>query len=124
MARNVIVMGKKITLPKITVCIIFSVVLSLLFLSGCTQQPNNPELNTVLMENSLFNPGTLTITNGTTVTWINNDDVDHNVVSEDGLFSSGVLSKGQTFTYTFTLQGTYDYSCSIHPSMRGTIIVL
>ena len=72
-----------------------------------------------------FNPGTITIKTGETVVWTNNDGAPHTVTATSGpeMFDSGTLSKGQTFSQTFTTPGTYEYKCSIHPSMQGTIIV-
>ncbi len=116
-------MWKKPITTKINILILVSVATPILFLAGCTQQPTNQGENTVSIQNLAFNPSTLTVSNGTTVTWTNNDNVGHTVIEANGLFSSGTLAKGQTFTYTFTTKGTYAYSCSIHPSMRGTIIV-
>lgn len=116
-------MRKKPNPTVFTIFIIISIVAGVSVLSGCNQQPTTPGLNTVTIDNLAFNPNTLTISNGTTITWKNNENVGHNVVADNGLFSSGILSKGQNFSYTFTSSGTYNYSCSIHPSMRGKIIV-
>ena len=116
-------MRKKLQTTKINVLVLISAIVPFFLLSGCTQQPTNPETNTVSIENLAFKPNTLTVSNGTTITWVNNDNVDHTVIEESSLFSSGMLTKGETFTYTFTVQGTYNYSYSIHPNMRGTIIV-
>jgi len=77
--------------------------------------------NTVDIRNFAFNPATLTVKVGTTVTWINNDSVTHAIKSDT--FNSGNLAKGQTDQYTFNNRGTFDYSCRIHPSMKGQIIV-
>jgi len=114
---------KTLNTSKINDLIILSVIISVIFLPGCTQQPVTPGENTVLIENLAFKPSSLTIENGTTVTWINNDGVDHTVVEGNELFSSGTLTNGQNFSYTFTTTGTYNYFCSIHPDMRGNIIV-
>lgn len=108
---------------KIAVLLCSSTLVPILLLSGCTQQQTNPGTNTVTIANYAFNPSTLTVSNGTTVTWINNDNTAHTVTSAQGLFHSGPLNKGQNFTYTFTTPGTYNYSCSIHTSMKGAIIV-
>ena len=59
-----------------------------------------------------------------TVTWINNDNMPHTVTSTNGIFDSGNLEAGQSFTYTFTKPGTYSYVCSYHSWMKGTVIVL
>jgi plastocyanin len=68
----------------------------------------------------------LTVKTGTVVTWVNQDGVSHTITSDTGspvAFSSDSLSNGASYTFTFTLPGTYTYHCSIHPSMKGTIIV-
>lgn len=68
-----------------------------------------------------FNPSTITIPAGTTVIWTQMDSTDHTVTGSG--FDSGTLSQGQTFRRTFYDAGTYSYSCSIHPTMIGTVIV-
>jgi plastocyanin len=71
-----------------------------------------------------FNPPTLTIKEGTTVTWTNQDAVVHTVTSDTGVFDSGDLAQGATFSYTFTTAGTYVYHCLPHHArMEGTITV-
>ena len=78
----------------------------------------------VTIDNFSFSPNTLTLTVGTTVTWINHDNVPHVVSSADNQFKkSTVLKTGQTFSHTFMATGTYSYFCSIHPRMTGKIIV-
>lgn len=77
--------------------------------------------NAVDIQNFSFTPSTLTIKKGTTVTWTNNDSTPHQIKS--ATFNSGQLSKGQTFSFTFADAGTFAYSCAIHPSMTGTIVV-
>lgn len=71
--------------------------------------------------NFTFNPVTLTIKRGTTVTWTNNDLMSHQVKSD--LFNSDILTKGKSFSFTFNDAGTINYYCSIHASMTGQIIV-
>jgi len=70
-----------------------------------------------------FVPQTLRVATGTKVTWTNNDSVNHTITSNDNLFESGTISKGATFSFTFTQSGTFEYHCKIHPSMTGKIIV-
>jgi PGF-CTERM protein len=76
------------------------------------------------IEGFAFQPATLTVLPGTTVTWTNQDNAPHTVTSTDGKFDSGSLSKGQEFNFNFTQPGVYDYYCKIHPSMRGRIEVI
>jgi len=78
---------------------------------------------TVDLSNTQFNPSTLTVVKGTTVTWSNDDPFSHTVTSSSGAFDSGTLKADGTYSYTFTTAGTYEYACTIHPSMKGTIIV-
>ncbi|WP_102418721.1 MULTISPECIES: cupredoxin family copper-binding protein [unclassified Mycobacterium] len=70
-----------------------------------------------------FAPATLTVAAGTTVTWTNRDEEPHTVVASDGSFHSPGMGTGATFTHTFSAPGTFDYVCSIHPMMRGTVVV-
>ncbi len=85
-----------------------------------TQQATNVE-----MMGYAFQPATLTISTGDTVTWTNHDTAPHNVVVTDGpeKFTSPTLQKGQTYSYTFTKPGTYSYYCSIHPDMKASVTV-
>jgi plastocyanin len=69
-----------------------------------------------------FNPGSITVKAGTTVTWTNTG-VTHTVTSNTGLFDSGHLGSGGTFTFTFSKAGTYAYHCAIHSAMKGEVTV-
>ena len=77
----------------------------------------------IKIDNFSFAPGTFTVAVGTTVTWINHDDIPHTVVSTDGVFKSKVLDTDEKFSYTFSKAGSYPYFCSIHPKMTGSIVV-
>jgi len=82
--------------------------------------------NTVVIKNFAFDPSQLTVKTGTVVKWVNQDGAPHTIVSDTGspaAFSSDSLSSGASYTFTFTQPGTYTYHCSIHPSMKGTIMV-
>jgi plastocyanin len=70
-----------------------------------------------------FVPVTLTVTAGTTVTWTNHDEEPHTVAASDGSFHSPGMGTGATFSHTFSTAGTFDYVCSIHPMMHGTVVV-
>lgn len=70
-----------------------------------------------------FDPETVTIDVGDTVTWTNEDDVAHTVTADDDSFDSGALSPGNSETVTFATAGTYAYHCTIHSSMTGTVVV-
>jgi len=77
----------------------------------------------VVMESFAFTPAELTVPVGATVTWRNRHGANHDVVADDGTFASPLFGTGESWSFTFTEPGTYPYICSIHPSMRGTIIV-
>jgi len=70
-----------------------------------------------------FIPQRITVKAGTTVTWINEDDVPHTVASSSKLFKSKALDTGDKFSFTFTTPGTYAYICSVHPYMTGAVVV-
>ena len=79
--------------------------------------------HTVYIQNFHFNPQSVTISIGDKVIWTNFDGAQHQVVSDTGVFDSGLMPQGQTFEYVFSAAGTYNYHCSVHPSMTGTIVV-
>jgi plastocyanin len=70
-----------------------------------------------------FDPGSVTIDAGSTVTWTNTGNATHTVTSDDGAFDSGNLASGDSYSFTFDTPGTYNYHCAIHPNMTGTIVV-
>jgi plastocyanin len=73
--------------------------------------------------NFRFSPATLRIPSDTKVTWINRDRTFHTVTSDNGIFSSGNLAKGWTFSHTFESEGTYEYHCETHSYMKGKVVV-
>lgn len=77
----------------------------------------------VRIENFTFSPEVVTVAPGTTVTWINGDDIPHTVVSPSGQFRSKTLDTEDLYTFTFIAQGEYPYFCSLHPHMTGKVIV-
>ncbi|MEV6740819.1 cupredoxin family copper-binding protein [Streptomyces sp. NPDC051104] len=79
----------------------------------------------VTMANFAYSPATLTVGEGTTVSWTNNDATPHTVTSSgSGPLNSGTLNKGGSYNYTFNTPGTYAYYCTIHPFMHGTVVVM
>lgn len=77
----------------------------------------------VSIQDFAFVEGAIEIPVGTTVTWTNNDTAPHTATSTDGVFNSGRLDQGQTFSFTFTEPGTFAYFCEFHPGMQATITV-
>lgn len=79
---------------------------------------------TITIDNLAYSPQALSVPVGTQVVWSNNDSTPHTVTSPNGTpLNSGTLSPGRNYRYTFTQPGTYTYTCTIHPSMTGTITV-
>jgi plastocyanin len=70
-----------------------------------------------------FAPQRITVKAGTTVTWINDDDIPHTVASNSKLFKSKTLDTKDKFSFTFMTPGAYEYFCSLHPHMTGAIVV-
>ena len=93
--------------------------------TATSSNQNNPveniPANTVIINNFAFQPATLMVKSGTTVTWENQDSVGHNIKSDT--FNSQILQTGDKFQFTFNTKGTFNYSCGIHPSMTAVIVV-
>ena len=96
-------------------CLLAAVVL----LSGAVRAQDA----TAKIDNFTFAPARLTVKAGTTVTWRNEDDIPHTVTSAARLFKSKALDTDDSFSFTFTEPGTYQYFCSLHPRMTATIVV-
>lgn len=90
---------------------------------GALATPAAAEEVTVSIDNFTFTPAEVTVTPGTTVTWINNDDIPHTVVDKKQAFRSKALDTEGKFSFTFTNAGDYSYFCSLHPHMVGKVIV-
>ena len=75
------------------------------------------------IENFTFDQQRITIKVGTTVTWVNDDDIPNTATSTNKLFNSKVLDTNDKFSFTFTTPGTYEYFCALHPHMKGSIVV-
>jgi plastocyanin len=79
--------------------------------------------NEVSIMSSSFSPKILTVSVNTTVKWTNSDGIAHTVTSDNAVWNSGNISAAGTFSFTFTATGTFNYHCTFHPSMTGTVIV-
>jgi plastocyanin len=77
----------------------------------------------VQIDQFAFAPQRVTVKAGTTVTWINDDDIPHTIASSSKSFKSNALDTKDKFSFTFTTPGTHEYFCSLHPHMTGTIVV-
>lgn len=77
----------------------------------------------VVMKGFAFDPASVTIKAGQSVTWTNEDSATHTVVGDNNEFESGNLANGADFSFAFEKAGTYTYHCGVHPSMKGTVVV-
>jgi plastocyanin len=82
-----------------------------------------PQSVQVIMTDRSYDPKEVTVNVGDTITWVNEDAPQHDVVADNGEFKSELFDSGGTFSFTFAEAGTYPYHCSIHPGMVGTVIV-
>ena len=95
-------------------------VVAAILLPATTARADDMEVH---IDNFVFQPAELKIKLGTTVTWINRDDIPHTVVQTEKRFRSPVLDTDQQFSHRFTEPGSYPYFCSLHPKMTGKLIV-
>jgi plastocyanin len=118
---------KKLLIPKNKALICLGIVLTIFIISdSCSKSSTdtgNPGANEVWLQNMAFTPSSITVPVGTTIKWINKDNVTHNVTSNTAVFSSGPMGNGAIFTFQFSTAGSFPYTCTIHPSMTGIVIV-
>lgn len=92
--------------------------------SSTSSTPTQTAGNAVTVAGIQFVPATLNITAGSKVTWTWSGSIPHNVVADDGSFTSGAANASGTFEHTFATAGTFTYVCEVHkPGMKGTIVV-
>jgi plastocyanin len=88
-----------------------------------TKEPP-PRPGNVIIQNFAFSPAELIVKKGVEVVWTNAEEAPHTITSDWGTeLNSGTLSTGQTYTHAFEQAGAYSYHCSLHPTMKGKIIV-
>ncbi len=110
---------------------LFVVLVVAVFAAGCgggtsgttTTAAGGASGGQVVMKSFAFDPASVTVKVGDSVTWTNNDSATHTVTADNGEFKSSDIAPGATFTQKFDKAGTYPYHCSIHPSMKGTVVV-
>jgi plastocyanin len=92
---------------------------------GYTQQVAAAGPTEIGINNFTFVPGAVNVPVGTTVTWVNHDEEPHTIVNRGAtrLFKSAALDTDDKFSFKFEQPGTYEYFCSVHPNMQGTIVV-
>jgi plastocyanin len=90
--------------------------------AGTPQPLSQGKIVDVTIQNFAFNPPSIEVSAGDTVRWTNLDSTEHTVNGHT--FGSGMIPKGQNYEFLFSTPGVYDYDCSIHPSMKGTVTVV
>lgn len=97
--------------------------------SDSRTKTNSPQAaNAVVIQDYKFSPSPITVKKGTTVTWTNQDTARHSVEMDKGQPAGGptdspLFGKGETYSFTFNTVGTFNYHCSPHPYMKGTVVV-
>jgi len=110
-------------LRALSVAVLFAALASTPCLAEDSNSAGTGPVASVSMDHNTFIPSEITVAPGTTVTWVNNETMPHTVVDPSKGFRSKTLVKDARFSFTFTTPGDYDYSCSIHPNMKGKVIV-
>lgn len=91
--------------------------------AGDTASPTEVGGSEIIVDNFAFAPERITVMAGTKVTWINRDEAPHTAVSVTRSFRSPPLDTGDAFSFAFAVPGVYDYFCTLHPQMKGSIVV-
>src|SRR5947199_4920272 len=85
--------------------------------------PASAATTAVQIKSTGFAPAAVTINENDAVKWTNTDTKNHQVVANNGSFSSGILAPGKSYTFTFKNGGTYRYHDGLHPTLKGTVTV-
>jgi plastocyanin len=116
--------------PGVLIAVLLVILVVAVFAAGCggsktttTAAGGGAGGPQVVMKGFAFDPASITVKVGDTVTWTNNDSAAHAPTGDNGEFSSSGVASGATYTFKFDKAGTYPYHCSIHPSMKGTVVV-
>ena len=95
----------------------------LAFGTVAAQDATKKDANEITIDNFTFTPKELTVAVGTTVKWVNHDDIPHTIVEKKTTFRSKALDTDDSYSFTFTSAGTFDYFCGLHPHMVGQVSV-
>jgi plastocyanin len=106
-----------------TGAVVLAFVAGLAFPGAALAQEAPPDPNTVPMQGNLFVPAEKSVVAGTTITWVNLDGEDHDVITNDLTIISPLVKPGESWSFTFDTPGTYTYLCDLHTGMEGVINV-
>jgi plastocyanin len=118
--------GMKKNVRKIIGSMLILAILPAFILSSCEDSKDDDAVlgpNEVAIQSNAFTPLIITVPVNTTIIWTNKDANSHTVTSNDNSFDSGNITTNGTYSHQFTSAGTYQYHCSIHSNMTGTVIV-
>jgi len=107
----------------VVVAMLLGPIVGALLAFGTVAAEEAKEANVVTIDNFTFTPPELTVPAGTTVKWVNHDDIPHSVVDKTKAFRSKALDTDDAYSFTFASAGTFDYFCGLHPHMVAKIIV-
>lgn len=108
----------------LTILIVFNFCLAAWGGDAATVAASGDKTNKIEIKDFMFNPQKITVKSGEKITWINHDEEPHTVVSVGKKFpKSSALDTDQEYSITAGAPGTYEYFCSVHPKMTGTIVV-
>ena len=118
-------MNKRLMYTVIGIIIVLVLAIGGYFAFSNKSNTNNNAIptGTVVISQEVFDPGTITISKGDSVTWENKDSIDHTVVADDGSFDLGTVAGGASVKHIFSQTGTFKYHCSIHTFMKGSVVV-
>ena len=89
---------------------------------ACAALPAFAASHTIVMDGTAFTPATATVQRGDRVTWVNRDPFPHTATAS-GAFDSGSVADGASWTWVADKTGTFDYVCTLHPTMKGRLVV-
>ena len=107
----------------VTVAMLVGPIVGALLAFGTVAAEETKDANVVTIDNFTFTPPELTVAVGTTVKWVNHDDIPHSVVDGNKAFRSKALDTDDAYSFTFVSAGTFSYFCGLHPHMQGKIVV-
>jgi plastocyanin len=113
---------KKVLTILLAVLFVVSLTAVVTSTQGKDRVSSNGKIVDVAIQSFAFNPTIVKISSGSAVRWTNMDSADHTV--DGAIFTSGIISKGQNYKFQFTEPGVYNYECSIHPNIKGTVTVV
>ncbi len=91
--------------------------------AAAADEPPAPQRHAVTIEGNAFTPETLTVSAGDTIVWANQDFYPHTVTEKSSRFDSSAIPAGESWTFEADTEGTFEYTCAFHPTMKGTLRV-